>query len=105
MKIVSAVALTAALTALSGVALAAGDAAAGKTLYGGSCASCHGMSAEGQGIFPKLAGHAVDDTVAKLKKYKAGEQVGANTAMMAPMAAGLSDADMANVAAYLATLK
>jgi cytochrome c553 len=103
-KIVSAVALSAALAALSGVAVA-GDAAAGKTLFGASCASCHGMSAEGQGMFPKLAGHAVDDTVAKLKKYKAGEQVGANTAMMAPMAAGLSDADMANVAAYLASLK
>ncbi len=39
-----------------------------------------------------------------LKKYKAGEQVGPMTSMMAPMAAGLSDADIENIAAYVSGL-
>lgn len=99
------VALTAAVALMSGAAFAAGDAAAGKSTFGSSCASCHGMNGEGAGIFPKLAGLTADDAAAKLKKYKAGEQVGPNTAMMAPMASGLSDADIENLAAHIATLK
>ncbi|MEW6446456.1 MAG: c-type cytochrome, partial [Pseudomonadota bacterium] len=88
---------------MSGAAFAAGDAAAGKAKYGSICASCHGMNGEGAGIFPKLAGKT--DAAAKLKDYKAGKQVGPNTAMMAPQAAGLSDADIENLAAHIATLK
>jgi Cytochrome c553 len=99
------VALSAAVALLSGSAFAAGDVAAGKAKFGAVCASCHGMNGEGMGIFPKLAGHAADKTVALLKDYKAGKTVGANTAMMAPQAAGLSDADIDNLAAYIATLK
>ncbi len=99
------VALTAALALTSGAAFAAGDAAAGKSKYTSICASCHGMNGEGAGIFPKLAGQAEADISTKLKKYRAGEQVGPNTSMMAPMASGLSDADIDNLAAYIATLK
>ena len=99
------VALTAAVALMSGAAFAAGDAAAGKAKFASSCASCHGMNGEGAGIFPKLAGETADDAAAKLTAYKAGKQVGPNTAMMAPMAAGLSDADIANLAAHIATLK
>lgn len=102
MKVVSAVALSAALMA-SGAAVA-GDAAAGKALFAGQCASCHGANAEGQGMFPKLAGQSAADITAKLNAYKAGEQVGPMTSMMAPMATGLSDADIANVAAYVSSL-
>ncbi|MEW6765019.1 MAG: c-type cytochrome [Pseudomonadota bacterium] len=84
-------------------AAAAGDVAAGKTKYA-TCAACHGMNAEGQGIFPKLAGQSAGDLADKLKKYRAGEQVGPMTAMMAPNATGLSDADIADLSAYLASL-
>ncbi|MFP4155080.1 MAG: c-type cytochrome [Halothiobacillaceae bacterium] len=105
MKIVSAIALASAMTAFAAGTAIAADEAAGKQLYGSSCASCHGMNGEGQGMFPKLAGHSADEIVADLKAYKAGEKTGANAAMMAPMAAGLSDADMANLGAYIATLK
>jgi len=93
------------LAALFAAPAFAGDPAAGKTTYGGVCASCHGMNAEGQGIFPKLSGQAAADLTAKMKKYRAGEQVGPNTPMMAPMAAGLSDADIDNLSAYLASMK
>ncbi|SIO03265.1 Cytochrome c553 [Sulfurivirga caldicuralii] len=87
-----------------GASAFAGDAAAGKAVYGNACVGCHGANGEG-GVGPKLAGQSAEDTAAKLHKYKAGEQVGPMTSMMAPMAAGLSDADIDNIAAYIATLK
>ena len=96
------IALAAAGLVSFGAAAQAGDAAAGATAYA-TCIGCHGAAGEG-GVGPKLSGVAAADTVAKLNKYKAGEQVGPMTSMMAPMAAGLSDADIANIAAYTASL-
>lgn len=93
----------AAVAAMGSTSAFAGDVAAGKTLFANSCASCHGVNAEGQGMFPKLAGQAAADVTSKLNTYKSGGQVGPMTSMMAPMAMGLSDADIANVAAYLAS--
>ncbi|MFW6343061.1 MAG: c-type cytochrome, partial [Halothiobacillaceae bacterium] len=52
MKIVSAIALASAMTAFAAGTAIAADEAAGKQLYGSSCASCHGMNGEGQGMFP-----------------------------------------------------
>ena len=91
----------AAAGAAAPVAQGKGDAAAGKTLYA-TCAACHGANAEGQGMFPKLANLGADKIVDLLKKYRAGETVGANTAMMAPNAKALSDADIENLATYIA---
>ena len=83
-------------------AYAGGDATAGQSAYS-TCVGCHGAAGEG-GVGPKLAGQSAADIADKLKKYKAGEQVGPMTSMMAPMAAGLSDADIANIAAYTSSL-
>ncbi|MCF6345591.1 MAG: c-type cytochrome [Thiomicrorhabdus sp.] len=85
-----------------GVSAQAGDVDAGKTAFA-TCVGCHGANAEG-GVGPKLAGQASADIVNKLNDYKEGKQVGPMTSMMAPMAAGLSDADIANIAAYTASL-
>ena len=85
-----------------GSAAQAGDVAAGQGAYA-TCVGCHGAAGEG-GVGPKLAGASAADTAAKLRAYKAGEQVGPMTSMMAPMAAGLSDADIENIAAYTASL-
>lgn len=74
----------------------------GQQVYA-TCAGCHGAQAEG-GIGPKLAGQDVADIVDKLKRYKAGEQIGPLTGMMAPMATPLSDAEMQAVAEYTASL-
>ncbi|GKT11339.1 MAG: cytochrome c [Thiomicrorhabdus sp.] len=98
-KVIIAVLATA---ALSTQAFAAGDAAAGKAKFG-MCVTCHGAAGEG-GVGPKLAGQAASDIVSKLTDYKAGKQRGPMTSMMAPMAAGLTDADVQNVAAYVSSL-
>ena len=68
-----------------------------------TCIGCHGAKAEG-GVGPRLSGQSVEDIVTKLEKYKAGEQIGPMTAMMAPMASGLSTDEMKAIAEYVSTL-
>lgn len=97
-------ATTFAILASTTVVHAAGDADAGKG-KSAACAACHG--ANGIGIaptFPNLAGQKADYLVAQLKAFKSGERKGANAAMMAPMAAGLSEQDMMDLAAYYSSL-
>ncbi|OOG21806.1 cytochrome c class I [Thioalkalivibrio denitrificans] len=81
----------------------AGDPTAGQSKYG-VCIGCHGAQGQGMGIFPKLAGTPADRIVELLNKYRAGEQVGPNTALMVPNARNLSDEDIADLAAYIETL-
>jgi cytochrome c553 len=88
------------LLAVSG-AKAAGDAAAGKA-KSASCAACHGPAGQGVPPNPKLAGRSEDELLQALKDYKSGKR---SNAMMKAMTAGLSDQDMANLAAYYASLK
>ncbi|WP_321326745.1 c-type cytochrome [Thiomicrorhabdus sp.] len=90
------------LVSFGAAAQAAGDATAGQATFA-TCVGCHGAAAEG-GVGPKLAGLPATEIISKLHAYKAGEQVGPMTSMMAPMAAGLSEADMENVAAYVSSL-
>ncbi|MGC9386638.1 MAG: c-type cytochrome [Hydrogenovibrio sp.] len=75
----------------------------GSDLYA-TCVGCHGANGEG-GVGPKLAGQSKDDLVALLQKYKAGEQVGAMSAMMIPNAQQLSDDDIVIVSEYITTFK
>lgn len=70
------------------------------------CASCHGT----QGVstsptIPNLAGQKVGYLENALADYKAGRRLGTSAAMMAGIAAHLSDADIAALAAYYAALK
>lgn len=88
--------------ALSTQAFAAGDAGAGKGVYS-TCIGCHGAAGEG-GVGPQLAGQSAADITAKLVDYKNGVIKGPMTSMMAPMATGLSEADIANISAYIETL-
>ena len=81
------------------VALAPADK--GKQLYP-VCAACHGGKGEG-GIGPALAGQTSDAIASKLIAYKAGETIGAQSALMWGQAAGLSEEDIANLAAYIST--
>lgn len=80
---------------------AAGDAQAGQT-KAAMCSSCHGANGIGTtGMFPNLAGQHADYIVKQLKAFKNGSRA---NAMMAPMAANLSDQDMADIGAYFASL-
>lgn len=74
----------------------------GKATYVG-CIACHGSGGEG-GVGPALAGQAGTAIYDKLVKYKNGETVGSQSALMWSQSAMLSDDDMKNVAAYVETL-
>lgn len=107
--------LTLALAAsllVAGSAASAADLAAGQAAYQKTCASCHGADAKSpiMPAYPILAGQHADYLAHALKTYKRG-QTGApassNTrknAVMGAMVMQLSDADVANIAAWLATL-
>ena len=84
-------------------ALAAASPEALGEKYFGGCVACHGGKAEG-GIGPKLAGQSADDIVGKLSAYRSGEQRGAQSAMMWPVAKPMSDDDIKNIAAYVSSL-
>lgn len=79
---------------------AAGDAAAGKAASA-TCAGCHGP--DGNSVnpeWPKLAGQGDAYLVKQLHNFKDADR---KNATMAPMAMGLSDQDMDNLAAYFST--
>ena len=75
----------------------------------GNCASCHGagLNAPILPIYPKLAGQHADYLYYALKAYKLGgsnPQYGRNNAIMGSQVQAFSDADMQDIAAYLASL-
>lgn len=83
---------------------AAGDVAAGKA-KAAVCTACHG--ADGKAMiptYPNLAGQNPQYLELAIKAYKNGERTGGQAAIMAGMAAPLSDVDIANLAAYFASL-
>ena len=85
----------------TGLVAAAGDPAAGKE-KAAACAACHGpegISIAGQ--WPNLAGQYADYLVVAMKQYQNGQR---KNAIMAGMAANLSAEDIADLAAYYASL-
>jgi len=83
---------------------AGGDPAAGKEKTG-MCAGCHGISGYKTAFphvysVPKLGGQHAAYIVKALQAYKSGER---GHPSMKAIAAGLSDKDMADLAAYYAT--
>ncbi|EGQ9761619.1 cytochrome c [Vibrio alginolyticus] len=94
-----------ALTMFSGQTLAAGDAAAGQA-KSGVCAACHG--ADGIAVipgYPNLKGQNEQYIISSIKAYKNKERTGGLAAVMQAQASLLSDEDIANLAAYYASLK
>ncbi|AGA33207.1 cytochrome c, class I [Thioalkalivibrio nitratireducens DSM 14787] len=98
MSIVTGVILTAGMTAAQ-----AADVEAGQAKYM-ACQGCHGPQGQGQAMFPPVAGKDAEYLADVMKKYRAGEQVGPNSMMMMPHMVNLSDEDIANLAAYMASL-
>ncbi len=99
---ISKIVLAMALALSSTVTLAAGDAAAGKAKYA-MCQGCHGAN----GISPtpanpSLAGKDAAFVKEQLIAFKSGKR---DNPTMKAMTAGLTDADIENLAAFIATLK
>jgi len=82
-----------AVTCLSSIAFAGGDATAGKT-KAASCNGCHSGPAA-----PSLDGQTAEKIAKDMQDYKSGARVNAT---MKAMSAGLSDADINDIAAYYA---
>ena len=90
------------LAASANVAFAGGDAAAGKA-KAATCAGCHGAAGiSAIPTYPNLAGQKEAYLAAQMTAFKDGSR---KNATMNAMAAPLSDADIANLAAYYASLK
>lgn len=83
----------------------AGDIAAGKT-KAAICAACHGP--DGVAMipgYPNLKGQNEQYLVSSLNAYKAKQRNGGLAVVMQAQASMLNDADIANLAAYYASLK
>jgi cytochrome c553 len=86
--------------------LAKGEALAttganGKTI---ACAICHGAGLRGVGDIPRLAGSHPTYLARQLYLIKLGLSNGMAAALMKPVVANLSDEDIVNIAAYIASL-
>ena len=80
----------------------AGDPVAGKA-KAMTCAACHGANGiRPQDMWPNLAGQKEGYLISQLKMFRDGRRV---NPMMTAMSKGLTDADIANLAAYYASLK
>ena len=92
----------AALLACPGVAQAGGDAALGKKVMV-KCQVCHGKDGLAKlPDAPNIAGQKEAYLVKALKAFKAGER---KNEQMTVVIKGLSDEDIANVAAYYSSIK
>jgi cytochrome c553 len=84
-------------------AVAKPDTSAGGTKFGGTCAACHGADGNsGVPANPKLAQQHPEYIIKQLTEFKAGKRV---SPIMQPMAAGLSDADIRNIAYWAGSQK
>lgn len=70
------------------------------------CAVCHGVNGvSAVPIYPNLKGQKEAYLVSALKAYKANQRQGGMSVIMTGQATALSDNDIANLAAYYASLK
>ena len=77
---------------------ASGNATAGKTIAEQKCQACHGIDGNGADAqYPKLGGQHADYIVRALKDYKSGVR---KNPIMSGFAAGLSEQDQKDVAAW-----
>lgn len=90
---------------LSASAMAAGDPAAGKS-KSASCLACHGAQGKvSVPLYPNLAGQHAMYLEHSLRAYKNGERTGGQAEVMKAYVTALSDEDIADLAAYYASLK
>ena len=85
-----------------GNTLAGGDSSRGEELAA-DCSACHGDDGKGDDEIPAIAGLDAATLVIFLKAFKSGERTSEDDVMQ-EYTADLSDQDMADVAAYFASL-
>ena len=90
------------LLSLAASAQAGGDLARGAELAE-ECGNCHGEDGKGDDDFPAIAGLDAATLVTFLKAFKSGERTSEDDVMQ-EYTADLTDQDMADVAAYYASL-
>ncbi len=95
-------------TAIFVLALAAGTVHAGGDVARGQelsidCADCHGEDGKGDEETPKIAGLEASYHVEQLKAYQSGERTDEDELMLM-YTEDLTEQDMADLAAYYATL-
>jgi cytochrome c553 len=101
--------ITAILLSSIGLAQAASAEKGQALVEKANCASCHGAGLNSPILpaYPKLAGQYSDYIYYALKAYKVGNgnaQYGRNNAIMGSQVQAFTDADMHDIAAYIATL-
>jgi cytochrome c553 len=74
---------------------------AGKTL---ACGVCHGPDLKGLGTVPAIAGRLPTYLARQLLDIKQGSRNGAGAALMMPVVQDLTEKDVINIVAYIATL-
>ena len=66
-----------------------------------ACIACHGKNAEGNTMFPRLAGQHAEYLVKQLVLFKSSLREGGNAPIMHGITTGMSFEQMEAVAAYL----
>ncbi len=71
------------------------------------CGGCHGAggNAPVMPVYPKLAGQSEQYLLNQMKDIKSGARANGQSAVMKGVIAGVSDAEMAEIAKYLAAAK
>lgn len=73
-----------------------------KLLEGRNCRVCHNPDYSGREQMPRLANQREDYLLKAMRDYRSGQRIGYGSATMPEELAGLSDADLADIAHFLA---
>ncbi len=104
LKRIAMAAVIAGVASAPGLVAADGDPEAGKA-KAAVCAACHGANGIAQiPGYPNLAGQNEAYLIAALTAYKTKQRSGGQAVVMQGQAAGLSEEDIANLAAYYSSL-
>lgn len=82
-----------------------GDPEAGRQMAEKRCAACHGLTGDAiVPAYPDLAGQNQQYLFNAMMAYKYGRRFGGNAGLMRPQVDGMSEQQMADVAAYYSSL-
>lgn len=108
MRLSKKIALFFAFGAISSFSLMAADAAAGQKVYAAKCRTCHGPAGQGNPAMAKILKVEIRDLGSADVQHKSDDELKKESregiGRMKPTA-GLTDADLDNVVAYIRTFK